>query len=89
MLENVINWQDTFNIEDDRRKHECMVIMDALYRGWRGHLVRQFMTVGKSPCDAYNISIEDWETFRMHETEEFEVRKNLLILIISFVIQIV
>lgn len=52
----------------------CLVSMGALYRNWRGTLVREYMRKKKSPCDEYNISAEDWEAFKkLKQTPEFEV----------------
>jgi hypothetical protein len=42
--------------------------------------VRDHLRKGKSPCDYFNISSDDWEAFNKEkETPEFQVRAQKLL----------
>jgi hypothetical protein len=42
--------------------------------------VRDYLRKGKSPCDDFNISSDDWEAFKKEkETPEFQVRTQKLL----------
>jgi predicted DNA-binding transcriptional regulator YafY len=47
--------------------------------------VRDYLRKGKSPCDDFNISSDNWEAFKKEkETPEFQVRTQKLLIFLYF-----